>query len=251
MKKISILLICIVFLQTTIACAQGDPLIEKVAQKLASVNDYVAEGIMKTDVSFIKASLGKVKVYFKKPNLLKVRKEGGISLLPKGGVSLTLNTLLNTKQYTAIQAGNQVLNGKSLRVIKLIPNDDRLDWVISTLWIDPVDALVYKTATTTKESGSYEISMEYGAYAQYGLASKIIFSFNTKDYKKITESWIFISQSEAREFCVQPMREQRNCVYSKARDQANSAKIQKCPLWISRSSDRDCRYPAQKFPAQC
>ena len=183
MKKIITLLICIVFFQTTIACAQGDPLIEKVAQKLASVNDYVAEGIMKTDVSFIKASLGKVKVYFKKPNLLKVRKEGGISLLPKGGVSLTLNTLLNTKQYTAIQAGNQVLNGKSLRVIKLIPNDDRLDWVISTLWIDPVDALVYKTATTTKESGSYEISMEYGAYAQYGLASKIIFSFNTKDYK--------------------------------------------------------------------
>jgi hypothetical protein len=183
MKKISILLICIIFLQTTNACAQGDPLIEKVAQKLASVNDYVAEGIMKTDVSFIKASLGKVKVYFKKPNLLKVRKEGGISLLPKGGVSLTLNTLLNTKQYTAIQAGTQVLNGKSLRVLKLIPNDDRLDWVISTLWIDPVDALVYKTATTTKESGSYEISMEYGAYAQYGLASKIIFSFNTKDYK--------------------------------------------------------------------
>jgi hypothetical protein len=183
MKKISILLISIVFLQTTKAIAQGDPLIEKVAQKLATVNDYVAEGIMKTDVSFIKASLGKVKVYFKKPNLLKVRKEGGISLLPKGGVSLTLNTLLNTKQYTAIQAGTQVLNGKSLRVIKLIPNDDRLDWVISTLWIDPVDALVYKTATTTKESGSYEISMEYGAYAQYGLASKIIFSFNTKDYK--------------------------------------------------------------------
>ena len=183
MKKISILLFCIVFLQTTRACAQGDPLIEKVTQKLATVNDYVAEGIMKTDVSFIKASLGKVKVYFKKPNLLKVRKEGGISLLPKGGVSLTLNTLLNTKQYTAIQAGTQVLNGKSLRVIKLIPNDDRLDWVITTLWIDPVDALVYKTATTTKESGSYEISMEYGAYAQYGLASKIIFSFNTKDYK--------------------------------------------------------------------
>ena len=165
------------------AVAQTDPLIEKVSQKLAQVNDYVAEGVMKTDVAFIKASLGKVKVYFKKPNLLKVRKEGGISLLPKGGVSLTINTLLNTKQYTAIQAGTQVVKGKSLSVIKLIPNDDQLDWVIATLWIDPVEALVYKTATTTKENGSYEISMEYGAYAQYGLASKIIFSFNTKDYK--------------------------------------------------------------------
>jgi hypothetical protein len=163
--------------------AQTDPLIEKVAQKLALVNDYVAEGTMKTDVSFIKASLGKVKVYFKKPNLLKVKKEGGISLLPRGGVSLTINTLLNTKGYTSIPVGTQLLNGKKLTVIKLIPNDDNLDWVISTLWIDPVEALVYKTATTTKESGIYEITMQYGAYAQQGLASKIIFSFNTKDYK--------------------------------------------------------------------
>ena len=123
------------------------------------------------------------KVYFKKPNLLKVKKEGGISLLPKGGVSLTINTLLNTKKYSTIPGGSQVVNGKTLTVIKLIPNDDNLDWVISTLWIDPVEALVYKTATTTKENGSYEIIMQYGAYAQYGLASKIIFSFNTKDYK--------------------------------------------------------------------
>ena len=177
------ILFCTSFFMSANAFSQNDPLIEKVAQKLALVNDYVAEGVMKTDVSFIKASLGKVKVYFKKPNLLKVKKEGGISLLPRGGVSLTINTLLNTKQYTTIAAGTQLLNGKNLNVIKLIPTDDNLDWVISTLWIDPMDALVYKTATTTKENGSYEITMQYGDYAKYGLASKIIFSFNTKDYK--------------------------------------------------------------------
>ena len=181
MKKI--IVFAFFFCCSNLVIAQVDPLIEKVSKKLALVNDYVAEGVMKTDVSFINASLGKVKVYFKKPNLLKVKKEGGISLLPKGGVSLTINTLLNTKKYSTIPGGSQVVNGKTLTVIKLIPNDDNLDWVISTLWIDPVEALVYKTATTTKENGSYEIIMQYGAYAQYGLASKIIFSFNTKDYK--------------------------------------------------------------------
>jgi outer membrane lipoprotein-sorting protein len=183
MKKTVILFLFAIAYSTSSLFGQSDPLIEKVSQKLGMVNDYVAEGTMKTNVSFIKASLGKVKVYFKKPNLLKVKKEGGISLLPRGGVSLTINTLLNTKQYTAIPAGTQLLNGKTLTVIKLIPNDDNLDWVISTLWIDPVEALVYKTATTTKESGSYEITMQYGEYAKYGLASKIVFSFNTKDYK--------------------------------------------------------------------
>lgn len=188
MKKSTSLLYTVSFLLFGLmfclnSLAQTDPLIEKVAQKLALVNDYMAEGTMKTDVSFIKTSLGKVKVYFKKPNLLKVKKEGGISLLPRGGVSLTINTLLNTKGYTAIPMGSQFISGKNLKVIKLIPNDDNLDWVISTLWIDPIDALVYKTATTTKENGSYDITMQYGAYAQQGLASKIIFSFNTKDYK--------------------------------------------------------------------
>jgi outer membrane lipoprotein-sorting protein len=163
--------------------AQTNPLIDSVTRKLALVRDYVAEGKMKTNVSFIKASLGKVKVYFKYPNLLKIKKEGGISLLPKGGLSLTINSLLNTKQYIALPMPMEVYNGKHLKVLKLVATDEKLDWVISTLWIDPITALVYKTSTTTKDNGSFDISMEYGNYANYGLPSKIIFAFNTKDYK--------------------------------------------------------------------
>lgn len=181
-KSINLLALMLLLIQFEVQ-AQSNVLIEKVSAKLNIVNDYVAMGIMKTDVAFIKASLGKVKVYYKKPNLLKVKKEGGISLLPKGGVSVTLNSLLNNKQYIAIESGTQVYKGKQLQSIKLIPTDEKLDWVISTLWIDPVDALVYKTFTTTKENGTYEITMEYGQYANYGLPSKIIFGFNTKDYK--------------------------------------------------------------------
>ena len=183
MKNKSIYILgVLLFLQLTLA-AQNSPVVEKVRQKLALVNDYVAEGVMKTDVSFIKASLGKVKVFYKKPNLIKVKKDGGISLLPKGGVSITMNSLLNTDQYIAIASGKQLYKGKTLEVYKLVPTDDRLEWVISTLWIDPVESLVYKTFTTTKENGSFEITMEYGDYAAFGLPSKIIFGFNTKDYK--------------------------------------------------------------------
>jgi len=182
MKKLTVFIVGLLLIQFSVN-AQSNALIERVTKKLNLVNDYVATGIMKTDVAFIKASLGKVKVYFKKPNMLKVKKEGGISLLPKGGVSVTINSLLNNKQYIAIESGVQVYKGKSLQAIKLIPTDDKLDWVISTLWIDPVDALVYKTFTTTKENGTYEITMEYGQYANFGLPSKVIFGFNTKDYK--------------------------------------------------------------------
>jgi len=183
MRSKHIYILVFVLLVQLSAKSQNNPVVEKVRQKLALVNDYVAEGVMKTDVSFIKASLGKVKVFYKKPNLIKVKKDGGISLLPKGGVSITMNSLLNTNQYIAIASGKQLYKGKSLEVYKLVPTDDQLDWVISTLWIDPLESLVYKTFTTTKENGSFEITMEYGAYAEYGLPSKIVFGFNTKDYK--------------------------------------------------------------------
>jgi outer membrane lipoprotein-sorting protein len=183
MRSKHIYILVFVLLVQLSSKSQNNPVVEKVRQKLALVNDYVAEGVMKTDVSFIKASLGKVKVFYKKPNLIKVKKDGGISLLPKGGVSITMNSLLNTNQYIAIASGKQLYKGKSLEVYKLVPTDDQLDWVISTLWIDPLESLVYKTFTTTKENGSFEITMEYGAYAEYGLPSKIVFGFNTKDYK--------------------------------------------------------------------
>ena len=42
------------------------PLVMKVKAKLDQVNDYEADGRMKTDVAFIKAPIGKVKIYFKK-----------------------------------------------------------------------------------------------------------------------------------------------------------------------------------------
>ena len=40
-----------------------------------------------------------------------------------------------------------------------------------------------KARTTTRENGTYELEMSYGKFAAYGLPDKIIFSFNTKDYK--------------------------------------------------------------------
>ena len=40
-----------------------------------------------------------------------------------------------------------------------------------------------KAVTTTKENGTYEIALTYGKYSNYGLPDKIVFSFNTKDYK--------------------------------------------------------------------
>lgn len=158
-------------------------LVEKVKAKLDKVNDYTATGILKTDVAFIKAPVSKAIVYYKKPNHFRLQKNGGISVLPKGGVSVNMSTIISTNNFTALDAGDAVINNIKTKVIKLLPNDENSDVVLSTLYIDTVNFLILKAVTTTRENGTYEVTMYYGKYTDYGLPDKVIFSFNAKDYK--------------------------------------------------------------------
>ena len=157
-------------------------LVQKVKAKLDKVNDYEASGEMKTNVSFMKVPAAQVKVYFKKPGKIKIKNEKGISLVPKGTVSISLNNLLSG-QYQALDGGMDDINGLPVKVVKLLPVDENGEVVLSKLYIDEKNLLILKAKTTTRESGTNELEMSYGKFAAYALPDKIIFSFNTQDYK--------------------------------------------------------------------
>ena len=176
--------ISILLFSSDLAKAQtAGEIIQQVKAKLDKVNDYQAKGKMKTNVVFIKAPIATIKIYFKKPNKLRINNEGGISFIPKGSVNINLNTIFldGTAHFDILDLGNE--SGTNLRIIKLLPKDENSEVVLSTLYIDETRSLIKKAKTTTRENGSYELEMTYGNYAEYGLADKIIFSFNTKDYK--------------------------------------------------------------------
>jgi outer membrane lipoprotein-sorting protein len=184
MKKIATCLLL------TIACCPlfmqgqtGTQLVDKVKAKINLVNDYEAAGKMKTNVAFLKVPIASVKIFFKKPNQLKIKNEKGISFVPKNAVSINLNNILSSGKYSVLDAGKDKIGNTSVTVVKLLPEDDNADVVLSTLYIDEANLVILKTKTTTRDNGSYELEMSYGKYMAYGLPDKIIFSFNTRDYK--------------------------------------------------------------------
>jgi outer membrane lipoprotein-sorting protein len=183
MKKICTVLAVIILWAGNVAAQDMTALINKVSAKLNQVNDYEAEGTLKTDVSFIKAPSGKIKVYFKKPDKFKLKKDGGISILPKGGVSINMSNMIMTNNYVALAAGESTIDGSKTKIVKLLPVDENSEIVLSTLYIDEANLLVRKAITTTKENGTYEMALTYGKYSNLGLPDKVVFSFNTKDYK--------------------------------------------------------------------
>lgn len=162
---------------------EADALVKKIKAKLDLVNNYEASGKMKTNVTFLKVPEADVKIYYKKPNQLKIKNEKGISFVPKGAVSINLSNIISGNQYTVIDAGTDKAGAVTTRVIKLLPTDDNADVVLSTLYIDEARLVVLKAKTTTRENGSYQLEMTYGKYANYCLPDKLVFTFNTKDYK--------------------------------------------------------------------
>lgn len=182
MKRIILITVLAGFFISSLKAQTAEEIIALVKEKSDKVNDYEAKGKLKTNVAFIKAPVATVKVYFKKPGQLRIKNERGISFVPKGSVNVNLGNLFTGNSgYDIIDAG--IETGTGLRIIKLLPQEENAEVVLSTLYIDEKKLLVKKAKTTTKENGTYDLEMTYGPYAEYGLADKVIFSFNTKEYK--------------------------------------------------------------------
>lgn len=174
---------CALLLSITCFAQTEEALLQNVKARMEKVTDYEATGKLKLDVSFINAQESDVTIYFKKPNKFKVKKAGGISILPKGGVSVNTASLLPTGGYQSVPGGKAVVNGITTTVVKIIPTDEASDVVLSTLYIDEKEAVIRKAVVTTKQSGTYEVQMTYSKYTAWGLPDKLVFSFNTNDYK--------------------------------------------------------------------
>ena len=181
MKKIFlIILICLII--NEVSAQTPEQLVNQVKTKLEKVNDYTAKGKLKTNVIFIKAPVASVKVYYKKPDKMKIVNENGISFIPKGSVNINLAKFLSgAGNYEIVDAGKEPATG--LRILKLLPSDENSDIVLSALYIDEKTELVKKAKNTTRDNGTYELEMSYGRYSSFGLPDKVVFSFNTKDYK--------------------------------------------------------------------
>ncbi|HTS43409.1 MAG TPA: hypothetical protein VMH01_03360 [Puia sp.] len=181
--KRAVILYGIILMTCTSGYSQdATAMVQRLKAKMDHVNSYEADAIMKTEVSFLKVPQTQVKVYFRKPDQLKIKNEKGISLVPKSILGESLNGLLNGN-FTALLAGSEKAGITNLIIIKLIPLNDTGETVLSTLYIDESRLLIMKAKITTRDNGTYEMDMNYGKYANYALPDKVICTFNTKDFK--------------------------------------------------------------------
>lgn len=153
------------------------PLLDSVKNKFNKVNDYTADIKIKVNVSFIKIPVKEGKLYFKKPDKVKLVSKG-FAMLPKRGMNFTFNELFD-KKYNAIFIKNEMINKVNTYVIKIIPLDDLSDILLATIWIDRKTQSIRKIDAVSKSNGNFVTLFDYPLKANpFDLPSQLTFTFD-------------------------------------------------------------------------
>lgn len=136
-----------------------ESLLKALERNMDKIQRFEADALIKVDVDFINIKDRKMKVKFESPDKFTFDAEG-LSLLPKKGMQMDYLQLLKAK-YTAIDVGEEVINGSKTRMVKVIPEAEDSDVILAQLWIDPELARIMKMKTFTRKSGSYVIDFVY------------------------------------------------------------------------------------------
>jgi outer membrane lipoprotein-sorting protein len=175
MKKYLITLLLIA--AVTVSAQTKDPrkLLDAVRQKFNKVNDYKADALVKLDMSFIKVPEMNAKVFFKKPDKVKVEAEG-FAMIPKQGLKFSPADLLK-EDFTALYVRSETIDNRKIDIVKAIPNGDSSEVILSTFWVDAAESVIRKVETTSKKGGTTQIELSYDSY-EFGLPSQLKLSFN-------------------------------------------------------------------------
>jgi outer membrane lipoprotein-sorting protein len=150
--------------------------------RMSAVKDYVATVRMKIDVTFMRVPLLAGKLYYKAPGKLKFERAGGISILPRKSVTLSIDKMVPAGDVTVLDAGKEIIDGLPTHVIKVIPEGES-DIVLAKVWIDEARMLALRTETTTRDNGTARMELSYDKYAAQALPDRVVFVMDVKEYK--------------------------------------------------------------------
>lgn len=179
-------LICVLGLASSVAAqtSNGDvtKLFYSLRSRMFAVKDYVADVRMKIDVSFMRVPMLAGKLFYKAPGKLKLERGGGISILPKKSITLSIDKMMPYGNVTVIDAGRETIGAIPVHVIKVIPEGES-DIVLAKVWVDESRMLALRTETTTRDNGTARMELSYGKYAAQALPDKVVFIMDVKEYK--------------------------------------------------------------------
>lgn len=158
-------------------------LFDNLRKKVLTVKDYTAKVKMKINVSYMRIPPLAGMLYYKSPDKMRLERNGGLSILPKKNINMTLRNLIPSGNVMVFDAGVATIEGKSVRILKVVPEDDNSEIVLAKIWVDEAGLLALRTETTTRNEGTIIMDLRYDRFAIYALPDKVTIFMDLKGYK--------------------------------------------------------------------
>jgi len=162
-----------------------------IKQRMDSVSQFTANIILDLDVPFIKMPTKTAKVKYAKGRKMEFSSSDFV-MLPKRGLDFSLSEIFR-HPFITVDRGVEQRNGKSLKVINVIPTDGKSELALVTLYMDVKARRIVESEFNTRKDGTYTLLMQYAAfnnilpnYVEAGFAIeklKIPLNFMGKDTK--------------------------------------------------------------------
>jgi hypothetical protein len=177
---------------TSLAQAQKiDADLLRIKQRMDSVKQFTAKVVLDLDVPFIKMPTKTAQIKYAKGKKMEFSSSDFV-MLPKRGLDFSLNEIFKYP-FITVDRGTETRYGKPLKVINVIPTDNRSDLALATLYMDTRASRIVESEINTRKNGTYSLVMQYApgnsilpAYAEASFAIerlKIPLNFMGKDTK--------------------------------------------------------------------
>jgi hypothetical protein len=161
LTRLKLLVLVLLFASVNLGAQtnDADAILKKAKDKYALIKDYQADVTIKIDIDFVKIPIKKAKVYFKQPDKVKFETNGFI-MMHKKAMNFSIDNFIKGN-VTTLYVKQEVIDKYAVHKIKIIPNDENSDMIITSLWIDVATFAIRKVEHHSKTTGSFVMTMAY------------------------------------------------------------------------------------------
>jgi hypothetical protein len=138
---------------------QIDPDLLRIKKRMDSVKQFSASLILDLDVPFIQMPTKTANITYAKGKKMMFTSKDFV-MLPKRGLDFSLTEIFKYP-FITVDRGIEKRNGRTLKVINIIPTTPESDLALATLYMDTKAVRVVLSEINTRKEGSYTLLMNY------------------------------------------------------------------------------------------
>jgi len=153
------LFIFLLFASQLASAQQVDTDLLRIKKRMDSVKQFSASLILDLDVPFIKMPTKTAKINYAVGKKM-IFSSKDFVMLPKRGLDFSLSEIFRYP-FITVDRGLEKRNGRSLKVINIIPTTNQSDLALATLYMDTKAVRIVQSEINTRKEGSYTLLMDY------------------------------------------------------------------------------------------